>query len=245
MPAMRLDRFLANAGCGTRSEGKQLLKKGMVTVNHAVIRLPEYKVNTDMDSVLCNGKEIRLSGCRYFLLNKPAGYLSATEDRRQPVVLDLLSGEDRKNLFPVGRLDVDTEGLLLLTDDGVLAHELLSPRKHVEKTYYAEIEGIVTGEDVIRFREGLDIGEKKKTLPAKLVLLDHDAQAIPHSRIELTIHEGKFHQVKRMFEAVGKRVVYLKRISMGNLKLDETLQKGEYRSLTAEEIEGLKRNAEK
>ena len=155
MPAMRLDRFLANAGCGTRSEVKQLLKKGMVTVNHAVIRLPEYKVNTDMDSVLCNGKEIRLSGCRYFLLNKPAGYLSATEDRRQPVVLDLLSGEDRKNLFPVGRLDVDTEGLLLLTDDGVLAHELLSPRKHVEKTYYAEIEGIVTGEDVIRFRQEL------------------------------------------------------------------------------------------
>ena len=145
----------------------------------------------------------------------------------------------------MGRLDADTEGLLLLTDDGILAHELLSPRKHVDKTYYAEIEGIVTGEDVIRFREGLDIGEKKKTLPANLVILDHDAETIPHSRIELTIHEGKFHQVKRMFEAVGKRVVYLKRISMGNLKLDETLQKGEYRSLTAEEIEGLKRNAEK
>ena len=113
MPVMRLDRFLANAGCGTRSEVKQLLKKGMVTVNCAVVRQSEYKVNTDMDSVLCNGKEIRLSGLRYFLLNKPAGYLSATEDRHQPVVLDLLSEEDRKNLFPVGRLDVDTEGLLM------------------------------------------------------------------------------------------------------------------------------------
>ena len=237
MAWQRLDKYLSNAGCGTRTEVKQLLKKGLVTVNGVPAAKPEQKVDSEKDQIFCKGAAVCLEQYRYFMLYKPAGYLSATEDRRQPVVLDLIKEKKKEELFPVGRLDMDTEGLLLLTNDGALAHGLLSPRKHVDKTYFAKIRGQVTEEDCARFREGLDIGEKKKTMPARLVILETYPEV---TEIEITIQEGKFHQIKRMFEAVGKQVVYLKRLSMGNLRLDERLQPGEYRSLTETEIEGLR-----
>ena len=233
---MRLDKYLCETGFGTRSQVKDLLKKGQVMVNGEVVKKPELKINETTDQILCQGKKVSYQKNIYLMLHKPAGVVSATEDNREKTVLDLVRPEDRKNgLFPVGRLDKDTEGLLLLTDDGELAHWLLSPKKHVDKTYYAKIDGQVTEEHVKQFREGLDIGDEKKTLPAVLTIL----LSGPVSEIEVTIHEGRFHQIKRMFEAVGCKVTYLKRLSMGSLVLDETLPLGEYRSLTEAELEGL------
>ena len=233
---MRLDKYLCETGFGTRSQVKDLLKKGQVMVNGEVVKKPELKINETTDQILCQGKKASYQKNIYLMLHKPAGVVSATEDNRKKTVLDLVRPEDRKNgLFPVGRLDKDTEGLLLLTDDGELAHRLLSPKKHVDKTYYAKIDGQVTEEHVKQFREGLDIGDEKKTLPAVLTIL----LSGPVSEIEVTIHEGRFHQIKRMFEAVGCKVTYLKRLSMGSLVLDETLPLGEYRSLTEAELEGL------
>ena len=233
---MRLDKYLCETGFGTRSQVKDLLKKGQVMVNGEVVKKPELKINETTDQILCQGKKASYQKNIYLMLHKPAGVVSATEDNREKTVLDLVRPEDRKNgLFPVGRLDKDTEGLLLLTDDGELAHRLLSPKKHVDKTYYAKIDGQVTEEHVKQFREGLDIGDEKKTLPAVLTIL----LSGPVSEIEITIHEGRFHQIKRMFEAVGCKVTYLKRLSMGSLVLDETLPLGEYRSLTEAELEGL------
>ena len=233
---MRLDKYLCETGFGTRSQVKDLLKKGQVMVNGEVVKKPELKINETTDQILCQGKKASYQKNIYLMLHKPAGVVSATEDNRKKTVLDLVRPEDRKNgLFPVGRLDKDTEGLLLLTDDGELAHRLLSPKKHVDKTYYAKIDGQVTKEHIEQFREGLDIGDEKKTLPAVLTIL----LSGPVSEIEITIHEGRFHQIKRMFEAVGCKVTYLKRLSMGSLVLDETLPLGEYRSLTEAELEGL------
>lgn len=233
---MRLDKYLCETGFGTRSQVKDLLKKGQVMVNGEVVKKPELKINETTDQILCHGKKVSYQKNIYLMLHKPAGVVSATEDNREKTVLDLVRPEDRKNgLFPVGRLDKDTEGLLLLTDDGELAHRLLSPKKHVDKTYYAKIDGQVTEEHVKQFREGLDIGDEKKTLPAVLTIL----LSGPVSEIEVTIHEGRFHQIKRMFEAVGCKVTYLKRLSMGNLVLDETLSPEEYRPLTEAELEGL------
>ena len=233
---MRLDKYLCETGFGTRSQVKDLLKKGQVMVNGEVVKKPELKINETTDQILCQGKKVSYQKNIYLMLHKPAGVVSATEDNREKTVLDLVRPEDRKNgLFPVGRLDKDTEGLLLLTDDGELAHWLLSPKKHVDKTYYAKIDGQVTEEHVKQFREGLDIGDEKKTLPAVLTIL----LSGPVSEIEITIHEGRFHQIKRMFEAVGCKVTYLKRLSMGSLVLDETLPPEEYRPLTESELEGL------
>ena len=233
---MRLDKYLCETGFGTRSQVKDLLKKGQVMVNGEVVKKPELKINETTDQILCQGKKVSYQKNIYLMLHKPAGVGSATEDNREKTVLDLVRPEDRKNgLFPVGRLDKDTEGLLLLTDDGELAHWLLSPKKHVDKTYYAKIDGQVTEEHVKQFREGLDIGDEKKTLPAVLTIL----LSGPVSEIEVTIHEGRFHQIKRMFEAVGCKVTYLKRLSMGSLVLDETLPPEEYRPLTESELEGL------
>lgn len=233
---MRLDKYLCETGFGTRSQVKDLLKKGQVMVNGEVVKKPELKINETTDQILCQGKKASYQKNIYLMLHKPAGVVSATEDNREKTVLDLARPEDRKNgLFPVGRLDKDTEGLLLLTDDGELAHRLLSPKKHVDKTYYAKIDGQVTEEHVKQFREGLDIGDEKKTLPAVLTIL----LSGPVSEIEVTIHEGRFHQIKRMFEAVGCKVTYLKRLSMGSLVLDETLPPEEYRPLTEAELEGL------
>ena len=233
---MRLDKYLCETGFGTRSQVKDLLKKGQVMVNGEVVKKPELKINETTDQILCQGKKASYQKNIYLMLHKPAGVVSATEDNREKTVLDLVRPEDRKNsLFPVGRLDKDTEGLMLLTDDGELAHRLLSPKKHVDKTYYAKIDGQVTEEHVKQFREGLDIGDEKKTLPAVLTIL----LSGPVSEIEVTIHEGRFHQIKRMFEAVGCKVTYLKRLSMGSLVLDETLPPEEYRPLTEAELEGL------
>ena len=233
---MRLDKYLCETGFGTRSQVKDLLKKGQVMVNGEVVKKPELKIKETTDQILCQGEKASYQKNIYLMLHKPAGVVSATEDNREKTVLDLVRPEDRKNgLFPVGRLDKDTEGLLLLTDDGELAHRLLSPKKHVDKTYYAKIDGQVTEEHVKQFREGLDIGDEKKTLPAVLTIL----LSGPVSEIEVTIHEGRFHQIKRMFEAVGCKVTYLKRLSMGSLVLDETLPPEEYRPLTEAELEGL------
>lgn len=234
---MRLDKFLCETGFGTRSQVKELLKKGQVTVNGVAAKKPEQKIDEHKDQITCQEKTASYEKYVYYMLHKPAGVVSATEDKREKTVLDLLKSEDRRDgIFPVGRLDKDTEGFLLLTDDGDLAHRLLSPRKHVDKTYYAKIAGSVTEAHIERFREGLDIGDEKKTLPAMLEIL---ASKTETSEIRITIHEGRFHQVKRMFEAVGCKVIYLKRLSMGAVALDETLAPGDYRPLNEKERELL------
>ena len=230
-----LDKYLADMGKGTRSEVKKAISKGLVRVNNVIVKKPETKLDTDSDHVLFDGVLVGYAQHEYYMLNKPAGVISATEDKREKTVIDLIIERKRKDLFPVGRLDRDTEGLLLISNDGELAHRLLSPSKHVDKVYYAKIDGEVTIEDVEAFQQGVDIGEEKLTRPAKLRVLKSGTQ----SEIELTICEGKFHQVKRMFQAVGKEVVYLKRLQMGTLILDESLKPGEYRELTEQEIADL------
>lgn len=232
---IRLDKYLADMGKGTRSEVKKVISKGLVRVNGAVVKKPETKLDIEIDQVLYEGESVGYAQFEYYMLNKPAGIISATEDKRERTVVDLIEDKKRKDLFPVGRLDRDTEGLLLISNDGELAHRLLSPAKHVDKVYYAKIDGVVTEADVEVFQKGIDIGEEKLTRPAKLRILKSGEM----SEIELTIREGKFHQVKRMFHAVGKEVVYLKRLQMGPLTLDETLKSGEYRKLTEQEITEL------
>lgn len=236
MKQMRLDKYLADMDIGTRSQVKNLIRKGKIQVNGEVVKSPEHKV-TQEDLILAEGRPVSYVEYQYLMLNKPPGVLSATEDGRSETVLDLLGEVARKKeLFPVGRLDKDTEGLLILTNDGALAHSLLSPKKHVDKVYYAKIQGEVTKEDVRLFLEGLDIGDEKPTLPAKLEILESGS----FSQVRITIREGRFHQVKRMFEAVGKEVVFLKRLRMGTLCLDERLKPGAYRYLTDEEIGKMK-----
>ena len=233
---MRLDKFLANAGVGTRSEVKQYIKKGFIKVNDIPVKKADMSINEAADVILFQNKVISLQKNFYYMMNKPQGVISATEDNFQKTVLDLLGNDRRDDIFPVGRLDKDTEGLLLLTNDGALAHDLLSPKKHVSKVYFAKIEGKVTDEDVIAFKEGLKIDDDFTAFPANLKVLVSD----DISEIEVEIYEGKFHQVKRMFQAVGKKVIFLKRLSMGPLTLDTTLAAGEYRPLTEEELNLLK-----
>jgi len=229
--------MLANLGYGSRKEVKDLLKSGGVKVNDTVVKNGKEQVNPDIDTVTLHGEVIEYKEYIYLMMNKPQGVISATEDHYEETVIDLLELEDAVfSPFPVGRLDKDTEGLLLLTNDGQLAHQLLSPKKHVPKTYFAVIDREVTEEDVLAFQEGVTLDDGYVTKPGKLKILKSGIR----SDIELTITEGKFHQVKRMFEAVGKKVVYLQRISMGPLKLDETLELGEYRELTEEEITMLR-----
>lgn len=232
---LRLDKYLADMGLGTRTEVKRAIAKGQIKINEVLVKRPETKVDTEKDQITYQGNPVAYAEKEYYMLNKPAGVVSATEDRTDRTVLDLINTKQRKDLFPVGRLDKDTEGLLLITNDGELAHRLLSPKKHVDKVYYAKIQGKVTEEDREKFKEGLDIGEEKPTLPAELEILQSDIV----SEIRLTIREGKFHQVKRMFQAVGKEVTYLKRLQMGSLVLDKQLALGEYRRLTEQEIKEL------
>ena len=202
---IRLDKYLADMGVGTRTEVKRAISKGRVSVDGACVKKPETKIEKE-----------------YYMLHKPAGVISATEDAREKTVIDLIVSRKRKDLFPVGRLDKDTEGLLLITNDGELAHRLLSPKKHVDKTYYAKVQGIVTQEDVRKFAEGVDIHEKKLTAPAVLEVVKSGEV----SEILLTICEGKFHQVKRMFEAVGKKVIYLKSADYeGLIRIKDFLEK--------------------
>jgi len=233
---IRLDKYLADMGVGTRTETRRMVSKGQVRVNGAAVLKAEQKVETGHDEVSVNGVFVPYEEFEYYMLNKPAGIISASGDKREKTVVDLIESRRRKDLFPVGRLDRDTEGLLLITNDGALSHRLLSPRKHVDKVYYARVRGIVTADDVRRFEEGVDIGDEKHTLPARLVIQSNDESNM-ESEITLTIREGRFHQVKRMFQAVGKEVVYLKRIQMGSLVLDSTLRPGEYKKLDRKELE--------
>ena len=230
---MRVDKLLSNVGVASRAELKKYCKQGLISVNGKVINNPGVQVDSESDDIRFNGEKIVYREFVYIMLNKPDGYISATFDKYDPIVLDLI---DQSYLvfepFPVGRLDKDTEGLLVLTNDGQLAHRVLSPKKHVPKTYYAKIQGKVTEEDILAFEKGVILDDGYETMPSQLKILKSDDM----SEIELTIHEGKFHQVKRMFESVGKKVVYLKRLSMGKLKLDESLGLGEYRELSEEEV---------
>lgn len=232
---IRLDKYLADMGIGTRTEVKKYIRQGKVKVDGAVAKLPEEKIDVTTQSVAFMDEQVGYEKFEYYMLHKPVGVVSATEDAKDKTVLDLITDKKRNDLFPVGRLDKDTEGLLLITNDGGLAHRLLTPKKHVDKIYYAKVKGVVTEEDVKRFSEGLFIGQGEMAKPAALEILVSDEI----SEIRLTIQEGKFHQVKRMFQAVGKEVVYLKRLSMGTLVLDENLPLGAYRPLTRKEIEDL------
>ena len=232
---IRLDKYLSDMGMGTRSRIKKEIRSGQVIVNGKPICRPELKINTDQDEVLFQGEPVTYEEYEYYMLNKPAGVISAASDRQETTVVDLIKDRKRDDLFPVGRLDKDTEGLLIITNNGELAHRLLSPKKHVDKVYFAKVKGIVTEDDIECFAQGLDIGDEKPTLPAELVICSSDEI----SGILLTIREGRFHQVKRMFQAVGKEVVYLKRLRMGGITLDDRLKPGEYRRLTEEEVDRL------
>lgn len=233
---MRLDKFLAEVGIGSRKEVKVLIKKGQIKVNEKVIKSDKCQVKEFDDQITYLDEPLVYQKDFYYVLNKPAGVISATQDNYEQTVMDLLSDEDyREDLFPVGRLDKDTEGLLILTNDGQLAHRLLSPRKHVEKEYFAEVKGIMTAEDQQSFARGLVIDKDEQTLPAQLFIDAVDSEE-ETSKIRLILHEGKFHQVKRMVQAVGKEVTYLKRIRMGGFSLPNSLDNGEYRELTEAEL---------
>lgn len=238
---MRLDKLLAHSGRGTRSEIKRAVRLGRVEVNGETARDPGMTVDPGADEVRWDGEPVRYREHVYFMLNKPPGVVSATEDPRDRTVIELLKPEDRvRHPFPVGRLDKDTEGLLLITNDGRLAHELLSPRKHVDKVYEAVVAGAVDDADVRAFASGVTLDDGYRTMPADLVVRDvRDGADGPLSDVTVTIREGKFHQIKRMFEAVGKRVVRLRRIAMGPLRLDPNLKPGAYRELTEEEMRAL------
>lgn len=234
---MRLDKFLCDMQLGTRSQVKDLIKKGQVSVNDTLVRKPDFQVDAARDHIVCMGKSIVYQSLYYYMLHKPAGVVTATRDNYEPTVMSLLPDASGKHLAPVGRLDKDTEGLLLITNDGELAHNLLSPSRHVAKTYYVECTGTLSADAVSLLENGVEIGDETPTRPAQVKVL---TQLAEFYTMELTITEGRFHQVKRMVQAVGGSVTYLKRLSMGTLSLDETLSKGSYRALTEQEIMALK-----
>lgn len=230
---MRLDRFLCELNLGTRSRVKKEIKAGLVSVNGVTVLRPEEQVREAADLVCYKGQPCVYEEYVYYLLHKPAGVVSATQDKRDRTVLDLLAGEGRSDLFPVGRLDKDAEGLLLITNDGPLAHVLLSPGRHVDKEYECHLAHTFDAHQRELLEQGVDIGEKKKCRPAVVRIL-------AEKKISLTITEGRFHQVKRMLHTVGNEVVYLKRIRMDRLQLEDSLEKGAYRRLTDEEVESLR-----
>lgn len=230
---MRLDKFLCDTAGLTRTEAKNAVKKGQIAVNGQVQKAADFKVKENTDTVTFQGKPLSYAAFHYYILHKPAGVITATEDKKESTVMDILREEKIKNLFPVGRLDKDTEGLLLITDDGELAHNLLSPKKHVDKEYLVKVRDSISEEDCRKLSEGVDIGDEKPTAPAKV-------ERVAEKEILLTIREGRFHQVKRMLQAVGNEVLYLKRLSMGSLRLPEDLEKGAYRPLSEEEIYKIK-----
>ena len=244
---MRLDKYLAEAGCGTRSEVKKLIGSHRVSVNGQTVRDPGQKVDENADKVLLDGRAVRYAAFEYYMLHKPAGVISASripgdlKDLSQTCVTDLIKDRIRSDLFPVGRLDKDTEGLLLITNDGALAHRLLSPRKHVDKTYYTELDGRLTKDAAERIMAGVDIGDDKPTLPCEIEIPGADMMPVSGSACLITIREGRYHQVKRMFAAEGLTVTYLKRLSMGPLALDHSLKPGEYRPLTEEELHQIRK----
>lgn len=233
---MRLDKFLGNHGFGTRKEVKLLVKRGAVKVNDVVVKKSDIKIVPENDTVTVYDEVVMYEPFVYIMLNKPAGYISSTKDYKDETVLELIEGFEHYDLHPVGRLDKDTEGLLILTNDGQFSHDVLSPRKHVNKTYFARVDGYVTDDTVELFKAGITLDDGYKAMPAELQIIS----AGEISEIELVIQEGKFHQVKRMFIAVDMTVIYLKRIKMGGLLLDESLTPGAYRKLTLEEINFVK-----
>ncbi|MGB9812982.1 MAG: pseudouridine synthase [Thermovenabulum sp.] len=236
----RIDKILSMCGFGTRKDVKKIIKEGEVMVNGEVIKDAGYHVLPEVDEILVFGETLVFKRNIYIMLNKPKGVICATYDKKDKTVVDLLEGEySHRNLFPVGRLDKDAEGLILLTDDGMLAHKLLSPKSKVFKEYYVEVEGYLTQEDILAFEKGIQL-EDFKTQPAELTIIESNKV----SKAKVKISEGKFHQIKRMFEALGKRVVYLKRTAIGALKLDSTLSPGEWRELTDEELKILKENVD-
>lgn len=234
---IRLDKLLSNMGKGSRSEMKDALKYGYIKVNGVVMRTGKDKVDPTVDEITYKGEVVVYRKYVYLIMNKPQGVISATEDKRHKTVIDLIGDEySHYELFPVGRLDIDTEGLLILTNDGDLTHNLLAPKKHVPKTYFAIVEGHVVDADIDTFSQGVTLEDGYRCKPADLIIgpyLEGKTEAT------LTIHEGKFHQVKRMFESAGKKVVYLKRIKMNALSLDPNIALGTYRELTHEEFEAL------
>jgi 16S rRNA pseudouridine516 synthase len=233
----RLDKVLSNFGFGSRNEVKGLVKAGLVSVDGKATCNASMHVDPENSTITVNGEKLNYRKFIYVMMNKPAGIISATYDAKLKTAIDILPEEFACfDLFPAGRLDIDTEGMLLLTNDGQLAHDILSPKKHVAKRYYALIDGQVTNEDAQRFADGIVIDDGYKCMPAELIVIRSGLR----SETEVVLHEGKFHQVKRMFEALGKKVIYLKRIQMGGLVLDESLEPGECRELTAEEVNLLK-----
>lgn len=231
---IRIDKMLSNIGLGSRKQIKTDAKSGCIKINDVIVKDSSKIIDTDKDEVKYKNEAVKYVQYIYLMMNKPAGIVSATEDNYDETVIDLLEDKDKfYKPFPVGRLDKDTEGLLLLTNNGILAHNLLSPKKHVDKVYYAEIYRQLTEDDIKAFRDGvIFLDDGYKTMPAKLEIIESGQL----SKCYITIKEGKFHQVKRMFQAVDKEVIYLKRISMGAISLDETLELGAYRHLTREEI---------
>lgn len=230
---MRLDKLLAHAGYGTRKEVKQLIRKKMIQVNGEIVKKDDIKVDEKTDEIYVGDELVQYEQYVYYMLNKPQGVISATVDNKLSTVMDLFDEFVPMDAFPVGRLDIDTEGLLLISNDGDLAHQLLSPKKHVDKVYHVECQNEISDQDIKQLCQGVSIGE------GELVSASHVSR-VSENCIELTIHEGKFHQVKRMLHAVDNEVIYLKRLRMGSLILDESLQPGEYRRLSDEEIEALK-----
>ena len=231
---VRVDKILSELGFGSRQEIKKYVKAGKIRINDNIVKKPEEKLNSEVDKLFFDGKEVEVEEFETFILYKPAGYVCATKDNVHKTVMELIDSK-RKNIVPVGRLDLDTEGILILTNDGDLNHRLVSPSSHVDKTYYAIFEGELNENAVEMTKNGLDIGEGEVSKPAKL-------EIISSNEIMLTIHEGKFHQVKRMVKALGGEVTYLKRVAFGGLRLDDLkLKKGESRKITEIEMEMLKR----
>ena len=236
MKLLRLDKYLADMQTGTRSQVKEYIRKGRIKVNGVVCKSPDTKIDTQNDTVAFDDCSVSYVKTEYYMLNKPQGVVSARTDNHYETVVELIGDALRQDLFPVGRLDVDTEGLLLITNDGEMAHNLLSPKKHVDKVYMARLSGTLPKDAAKRLEEGILLEDGTRTLPAKFEYAGEDKG----QEVLLTIREGKFHQVKRMFEALGCQVVYLKRLSMGPLRLDPDLEPGEYRPLSEEEIRSLK-----
>ena len=235
MAMERIDKLLSSTGMWSRKEVKELVRRDRVRMNGVAVKKPEEKADTDTVCLEVDGKRVDCAPFVYIMMNKPNGWLSATEDKRQKTVVDLLPDPlQRRGLFPVGRLDKDTVGLLLLTDDGAMAHELLSPKKHVDKVYHAWVEGIVTEQDVQEFQEGMVLEDGLECLPAGLQPLGDGSECL------VTLREGKYHQVKRMLAARGKPVKALKRLSMGPLQLDKSLKEGQWRMLSGTELDALR-----
>lgn len=235
---MRLDKFLVESGLGSRSQVKQLLKKRQVWVNGAVVTSAKTQIDEQSDQIMVDGQKLKYEKFVYYLLNKPKGVISATTDDQHRTVLDLLDDTARqKEVFPIGRLDMDTYGLLLLTNNGPLSHAILSPKRHVPKLYQAQVAGLMVQADVERFAQGIELKDFT-CQPAQLKILEAD-ETTETSRVQITLSEGKFHQVKRMVLACGKEVIDLQRLSMGPLQLDESLELGQWRRLTKEELQSL------